>query len=86
MNKKLFLKYFFLAFLGQLTNFKLEEVDGELLISIPITTAPKKLPQYYCFSKGRHSGSFFLKAGATFFCLGHIIHILLNLAKQVIIF
>jgi hypothetical protein len=52
-------------------------------ISIPISSSPKKLPQYYCFSTGRHSGSFFLKSGATLFCLGHIIHIVLNLIKQV---
>ena len=60
-----------------------EGEDGELLISIPISSTPKKLPQYYCFATGRHSGSFFLKSGAALFCLGHIIHIVLNLIRQV---
>ena len=36
-----------------------EGPDGELLISIPLS--PEKIPQYYCFATGRHSGSNFLK-------------------------
>ena len=43
--------------------FKLiEGPDGQLLISIPMDALQReKLPKYYCFAKGRHSGSFFLK-------------------------
>ena len=45
------------------TLFKLiEGPDGQLLISIPMDALQReKLPKYYCFAKGRHSGSFFLK-------------------------
>ncbi|XP_073998766.1 proton channel OtopLc-like [Rhodnius prolixus] len=32
------------------------------------------LPHYYCFTRGRHSGSFYMKVGAAGFCLGHLIH------------
>ena len=53
------------------------------MISIPISTAPKKLPQYYGFSTGRHSGSFFLKIGAAVFCTMHIIHLILIIVKEV---
>ena len=60
-----------------------EGENGELLISIPIDSKSKKIPQYYCFSVDRHSGSFFLKVGAAFFCLGHLVHMGLNLGKQV---
>jgi len=38
--------------------------DGELIITLPMSNknkTHKKLPQYYCFSTGRHAGSFFLK-------------------------
>ena len=43
--------------------FKLiEGPDGQLLISIPMDALQReKLPKYYAFAKGRHSGSFFLK-------------------------
>ena len=43
--------------------FKLMEgPDGQLLLSIPMDALQRdKLPKYYCFAKGRHSGSFFLK-------------------------
>ncbi|XP_026747058.1 proton channel OtopLc-like [Trichoplusia ni] len=37
----------------------------------------------YCFSQGRHSGSFYLKMGAAGFALGHLVHSLLLLAVQV---
>lgn len=39
---------------------------------------------HYRFLKGRHSGSFFLKAGMAVFCSGHIIHEGLMLSKEVI--
>ena len=53
--------------------------NGEFIISMPLVTSKsKKLPQYYCFTTGRHVGSFFLKIGAAIFCIGHIIHNLLN--------
>ena len=68
------------------SQFKLEEgEDGELIISIPLVTSKNKftkLPEYYCFSTGRHSGSFYLKIGAAVFCLGNIIHYVIVIAKQ----
>ena len=60
-----------------------EGEDGELMISIPISAAPKKLPQYYGFTTGRHSGSMFLKIGAAVFCVIHIIHLFLIIVKEV---
>ena len=59
--------------------------DGEYTISIPVETSENtftKLPEYYCFSTGRHSGSFFLKCGAAVFCLGNIISYVIVIAKQ----
>ncbi|KAG8222680.1 hypothetical protein J437_LFUL015877 [Ladona fulva] len=40
----------------------------------------------YCFSQGRHSGSFYLKVGAAGFCFGHLIHSGLLLGHQVLFF
>ncbi|CAH0669009.1 unnamed protein product [Spodoptera exigua] len=37
----------------------------------------------YCFSQGRHSGSFYLKMGAAGFALGHLVHSVLLLAVQI---
>ncbi|CAB3256575.1 unnamed protein product [Arctia plantaginis] len=37
----------------------------------------------YCFSQGRHSGSFYLKLGAAGFALGHLVHSVLLLAVQI---
>jgi len=70
------------------SSFKLvENEDGELIISIPLVTSKcAKLPQYYCFSSGRHSGSFYLKIGAAIFCMGHVIHMGIVLAKQISFF
>ena len=62
-----------------------EGEDGELLRSIPVSAAPKKLPQYYGFTTGRHSGSMFLKIGAAVFCVLHIIHLFLITVKEVLI-
>ena len=59
--------------------------NGEYTISIPLETSENtftKLPEYYCFSTGRHSGSFFLKCGAAVFCLGNIIHYFIVIEKQ----
>ena len=61
----------------------IENEDGELLISIPIHEAPQEIPEYYGFSKGRHSGSFFLKIGGAIFCAMHIVHLTLLIAKEV---
>ena len=78
------ISFFFIA--GEPLNIELiEGEDGELLISIPINEAPQKIPQYYGFSKGRHSGSFFLKIGGAIFCAMHIIHLTLLIAKEVLI-
>ena len=67
------------------SQFKLiEGEDGELIISIPLVASnSKKLPQYYVFSSGRHSGSLFLRFGAGFFCIGTMIHLFVLLTKQI---
>ena len=63
----------------------IESENGDLIISMPLVTSKsKKLPQYYCFTTGRHSGSFFLKVGAAIFCIGHIIHNMVIFAKHII--
>ncbi|XP_014356010.2 proton channel OtopLc [Papilio machaon] len=36
----------------------------------------------YCFSQGRHSGSFYLKLGAAGFALGHLVHSVLLITLQ----
>ena len=65
----------------------IEGENGDLIISMPlVTTKSKKLPQYYCFTTGRHAGSFFLKIGAAIFCIGHIIHNAVIVAKNIIAF
>ena len=67
-------------------NIKLVEgPDGALNIEIPIKENGRKqsVPEYYGFSMGRHSGSFFLKIGAAIFCFGHLIHMGLNIVKHV---
>ena len=58
-----------------------EGSDGEFHIEIPVDSENKKIPEYYGFSTGRHSGSFFLKIGAGVFCFGHLIHMGLGLAR-----
>ncbi|KAI8440151.1 hypothetical protein MSG28_001547 [Choristoneura fumiferana] len=47
----------------------------------PPTLIPLK--HAYCFSHGRHSGSFYLKLGAAGFAMGHLIHSVLLLANQI---
>ena len=71
---------------GSFSGLKLiESENGELIISMPLVTSKnKKLPQYYCFTTGRHAGSFFLKIGAAIFCIGHIIHNVVIVCKNVI--
>ena len=56
--------------------------DGEFHIEIPMLKEKKKIPEYYGFSKGRESGSFFLKIGAAIFCFGHLSNVLLHLVRQ----
>ena len=60
-----------------------EGEDGEFLIEVPMKKGRKKIPEYYGFTSGRHAGSFFLKIGAAFFCLFHIIHMGLVLVKHI---
>ena len=61
----------------------IESEDGELIISIPLNTSKRrKLPQYYCFSTERHTGSFFLKIGAAIFCLGTIVHLMVQFSTM----
>ena len=71
---------------GSFSGLKLiESENGELIISMPLVTSKnKKLPQYYCFTTGRHAGSFFLKIGAAIFCIGHIIHNVVIVCKNII--
>jgi len=58
--------------------------DGEFNIMFSTQHGQKKsVPEYYCFSTGRHAGSFFLKIGAALFCFGHLIHMGLNIAKHI---
>ena len=59
-----------------------EGEDGEFHVEIPMASEKKKIPEYYGFSTGRHSGSFFLKIGAGVFCFGHLTHMGLNLARR----
>ena len=59
-----------------------EGEDGEFHIEIPMLADKKTIPEYYGFSQGRESGSFFLKIGAAVFCFGHLTNILLNSYKQ----
>ncbi|XP_077292403.1 proton channel OtopLc-like isoform X2 [Arctopsyche grandis] len=47
-------------------------------------TPPKPLDHPYCFTQGRHAGSFYLKMGAAAFFLGHLVHSILFLSLQVI--
>ena len=76
--------FYIQIFIAEPPNIELVEgEDGELLISIPLSAAPEKLPQYYGFTTGRHSGSFFLKIGAAVFCVIHIIHLFLIIVKEV---
>ena len=71
---------------GSFSGLKLiESENGEFIISMPLVTSKsKKLPQYYCFTTGRHAGSFFLKIGAAIFCIGHIIHNVVIVCKNII--
>ena len=64
--------------------FKLiEGEDGELIISVPMVEEHLELPDYYLFTTGRHSGSFFLRIGAAIFCVGHIIHMLVIMVRLI---
>jgi hypothetical protein len=51
------------------------EGDHYLAMPLPSKLAEDPLPHHYCFSKGRHSGSFYLKVGAAGECsLRHSSH------------
>merc|ERR1719158_1754697 len=63
-----------------------EGEDGEYQVEIPMARDKKKIPDYYGFSKGRHSGSFFLKIGAGIFCFGHLIHMGLILIRKMSVY
>ncbi|XP_072941899.1 proton channel OtopLc-like [Epargyreus clarus] len=54
-------------------NYKSPGVPSALLIP---------LKHNYCFSHGRHSGSFYLKLGAGGFAVGHLIHSILLITVQ----
>ena len=58
-----------------------EGADGDFIIEFPFESEKKKIPEYYGFSSGRHSGSYFLKIGAGIFCFGHLTHMGLGLAR-----
>ncbi|KAM3968294.1 proton channel OtopLc [Aphomia sociella] len=61
------------------------ERTPEIIYKIPNMPPPvlKPLNHDYCFSHGRHSGSFYLKMGAAGFAVGHLIHSVLLLAVQI---
>ncbi|XP_067004725.2 proton channel OtopLc [Anabrus simplex] len=70
-----------------------ESPEGDLHLSISLpqkvwkrqrSTGPETTPHMYCFSQGRHSGSFYLKIGAAVFCFGHLIHSGLLLGYQIV--
>ena len=61
-----------------------EGEDGELHIELNLPDERKTMPEYYGFTSGRHSGSFFLKIGAGFFCAGHLIHMGINVTKEIV--
>ena len=63
-----------------------EGEDGEYQIEISMAKEKKKIPKYYGFSTGRHSGSFFLKIGAGIFCFGHLIHMGLIFIRKIIVY
>ena len=51
----------------------IEGKNGEISVIMPLLRN-RKIPEYYCFTTERHSGSFFLKIGATIFCMMHMVH------------
>lgn len=59
--------------------------DSTMTYRMPGMPPPVLIPtkHEYCFSQGRHSGSFYLKMGAAGFALGHLVHSLLLLAVQI---
>ncbi|KAJ8726943.1 hypothetical protein PYW08_015340 [Mythimna loreyi] len=59
--------------------------DSSMTYRMPGMPPPVLIPtkHEYCFSQGRHSGSFYLKMGAAGFALGHLVHSLLLLAVQI---
>ncbi|GLH13981.1 Uncharacterized protein GBIM_18441, partial [Gryllus bimaculatus] len=69
-----------------------ESPEGELHLSIAMSQAHLKhrlasrpgSQHRYCFSQGRHSGSFYLKIGAAVFCFGHLIHSGLLMGYQIV--
>ncbi|GLV35744.1 Otopetrin-like c [Carabus blaptoides fortunei] len=67
---------------------EVEYGEGNLHLSIPLPSWTYMLhdttEHYYCFRKGRHSGSFYLKVGVAGFCLGHLIHSGLLLGYQIV--
>ncbi|XP_014254959.1 otopetrin-1-like [Cimex lectularius] len=63
-----------------------QETDTGEPVSIVWNSLPEPdlaIPHHYCFSSGRHSGSFYLKVGAAGFCMGHLIHSGLLISYQV---
>ncbi|KAM3968295.1 proton channel OtopLc-like [Aphomia sociella] len=62
-----------------------EEYTPVFINRIPNESPPvlKPLRHDYCFSHGRHSGSFYLKLGAAGFAVGHLIHSILLFAVQI---
>ncbi|TRY73189.1 hypothetical protein TCAL_00941, partial [Tigriopus californicus] len=50
--------------------------------TMTFVTKSKNLQLFYAFASGRHTGSVFLKIGATLFCLGHLVFTGLKFARQ----
>ena len=63
--------------------FHLKTSDGHFIVVVPLDAKHEKIPQYYGFSKDRHTGSFFLKIGAALFCLGSLVHNGLYITEKV---
>ncbi|KAL0839499.1 hypothetical protein ABMA28_016205 [Loxostege sticticalis] len=68
-----------------------EELNMNSMADRPPGIQPPEIPPAaliplkhdYCFSQGRHSGSFYLKLGAAGFALGHLVHSVLLIAVQI---
>ena len=68
-----------------------EDIDRRMSMQVRSLRAEMKqdkerrrnINEYYVFSTGRHSGSFFLKVGASIFCFGHLVRVMLEFSKQI---
>jgi hypothetical protein len=61
-----------------------EAINGSMAVEMPeVQIAPlKSVSHRYCFMTGRHGEFLYLKLGATWFCLGLLVHSALLLTYQ----